>query len=89
MHTLVPCPNSFTMIRNQSTPVHYTLHLHLQLQINTLQKSALFSSFYAITQSKSKTILTRSMLMISLIVFTDKFQGHIHTFYSKWYYITF
>ena len=26
----------------QSTPVHYTLHLHLQLQINTLHKSTLF-----------------------------------------------
>ena len=23
------------------------------------------------------------MLTISLIVFTDKFQGHVHTFYSK------
>ena len=43
----------------------------------------------SITQSKSKTIITRSMLTISLIVFTDKFQGHVHTFYSKWYFITF
>ena len=42
-----------------------------------------------VTQSKSKTIITRSMLTISLIVFTDKFQGHVHTFYSKWYFITF
>ena len=41
-----------------------------------------------ITQSKSKTIITRSMLTISLIVFTDKLQGHVHTFYSKWYFIT-
>ena len=36
-----------------------------------------------ITQSKSKTIITRSMLTISLIVFTDKFLGHVYTFYSK------
>ena len=28
------------------------------------------------------------MLTISLIVFTDKLQGHVHTFYSKWYFIT-
>ena len=41
-----------------------------------------------LTQSKSKTIITRSMLTISLIVFTDKLQGHVHTFYSKWYFIT-
>ena len=36
-----------------------------------------------LTQSKSKTIITRSMLTISLIVFTDKLQGHVNTFYSK------
>ena len=36
-----------------------------------------------ITQSKSKTIITRSMLTISLIVFTDQLQGHVNTFYSK------
>ena len=30
-----------------------------------------------VTQSKSKTIITRSMLTISLIVFTDKLQGHV------------
>ena len=36
-----------------------------------------------VTQSKSKTIITRSMLTISLIVFTDKLQGHVNTFYSK------
>ena len=41
-----------------------------------------------VTQSKSKTIITRSMLTISLIVFTDKLQGHVHTFYSKWFFIT-
>ena len=41
-----------------------------------------------VTQSKSKTIITRSMLTISLIVFTDKLQGYLHTFYSKWYFIT-
>ena len=41
------------------------------------------SIFARITQSKSKTIITRSMLTISLIVFTDKLQGHVHTFYSK------
>ena len=42
-----------------------------------------------ITQSKSKTIITRSMLTISLIVFTDKFNGHVHTFYTIWFFITF
>ena len=31
-----------------------------------------------VTQSKSKTIITRSMLTISLIVFTDPIQGHVH-----------
>ena len=53
-------------------------------------KSRRFDSILSIelTQSKSKTIITRSMLTISLIVFTDKFQGHVHTFYSKWYFIT-
>ena len=45
--------------------------------------------FIMLTQSKFKTIITRSMLTISLIVFTDKFKGHVHTFYSKWYFITF
>ena len=29
------------------------------------------------------------MLTISLIVFTDHFQGHVYTFYSKWYFITY
>ena len=38
---------------------------------------------FNLTQSKSKTIITRSMLTISLIVFTDKLQGHVYTFYSK------
>ena len=33
-----------------------------------------------VTQSKSKTIITRSMLTISLIVFTDKLQGHVLIF---------
>ena len=47
------------------------------------------SEMFSLTQSKSKTIITRSMLTISLIVFTDKLQGHVHTFYSKWYFITF
>ena len=27
------------------------------------------------------------MLTISLIVFTDKLQRHVYTFYSKWYFI--
>ena len=27
--------------------------------------------------------------MISLIVFTDKYQGHVRTFYTKWFFITF
>ena len=27
------------------------------------------------------------MLTISLIVFTDMLTGHVHTFYSKWYFI--
>ena len=31
-----------------------------------------------VTQSKSKTIITRSMLTISLIVFTDNLQGHVY-----------
>ena len=47
------------------------------------------SNLIMVTQSKSKTIITRSMLTISLIVFTDKLQGYLHTFYSKWYFITF
>ena len=41
-----------------------------------------------VTKSKFKTLITRSMLTISLIVFTDQLQGHVHTFYSKWYFIT-
>ena len=36
-----------------------------------------FLKLVLITQSTSKTIITRSMLTISLIVFTDKLQGHI------------
>ena len=27
--------------------------------------------------------------MISLIVFTDKYQGHVRTLYTKWFFITF
>ena len=54
--------------------------LHMQSTFQTC--------LYLLTQSKSKTILTRSMLTISLIVFTDKLLGHVHTFYSKWYFIT-
>ena len=42
-----------------------------------------------ITQSKSKTIITRSMIVISLILFTDKYQGHVRTFYTEWFFITF
>ena len=53
--------------------------------------SRLFDKFskHQVTQSKFTTVITRSMLMISLVVFTDKFKGHVHTFYSKWYFITF
>ena len=39
----------------------------------------LFIVVKKVTQSKSKTIITWSMLTISLIVFTDKLQGHVHT----------
>ena len=42
-----------------------------------------------VTQSKSKTIITRSRCVISLIVFTDKYQGHVQTLYTKWFFITF
>ena len=35
-----------------------------------------------VTQSKSKKIITRSMCVISLIVFTDKYQGHVWTLYT-------
>ena len=31
----------------------------------------------------------RSMCVISLIVFTDKYQGHVRTLYTKWFFITF
>ena len=41
-------------------------------------------AYTLLTQSKSKTIITRSLLTISLIVFTYQLQGHVHTFYSKW-----
>ena len=27
--------------------------------------------------------------MVSLIAFTDKYQGHVRTFYTKWLFITF
>ena len=37
----------------------------------------------------SKTIITRSVCGISLIVFTDKYQGHVQTLYTKWLFITF
>ena len=68
------------VLRNLFTNVTYRAEIHLLL----------FSIFLGIiTQSKSKTIITRSMLTISLIVFTDKFKGHVHTFHSKWYFITF
>ena len=36
-----------------------------------------------VTQSKSKTIITRSMCVISLIVFTDKDQRTCSAFYTK------
>ena len=36
-----------------------------------------------LTQSKSKTIITRSMCVISLIVFTDPYLGHVWTFYTE------
>ena len=39
--------------------------VHESMALNLLRK---------VTQSKSKTIITRSMLAISLIVFTDKFK---------------
>ena len=42
-----------------------------------------------LTQSKSKTIITRSMCVISLIVFTEKYHGHVRTLYIKWFFITF
>ena len=29
------------------------------------------------------------MCVISLIVFTDKYQGHVQTLYTKWFFITF
>ena len=44
---------------------------------------------FQITHSKSKTIITRSMCVIILIVFTDKYQGHVWTSYIKWFFITF
>ena len=49
------------------------------VNISTLK----YAYINVLTQSKSKTIITRSMLTISLIVFTDKFKGHVHTFYTK------
>ena len=62
----------------------------LKFEVDKIRRSATNVKFErVVTQSKSKTIITRSMLTISLIVFTDKLQGHVHTFYSKWFFITF
>ena len=36
-----------------------------------------------LTQSKMYTIIARCMCVISLIVFTDNYLGHIRTFYTK------
>ena len=44
-------------------------------------KNGLIHKF--ITQSKSKTIITRSIYVISLIVFTDQYQRTHYAFYTK------
>ena len=65
------------------------VHIETTIFMQMFKLGYKLTSSKVLTQSKSKTIITRSMLTISLIVFTDKLQGHVHTFYSKWYFITF
>ena len=43
----------------------------------------MFKNQKSLTQSKSKTIITRSMCVISLIVFTDKDQRTRSAFYTN------